>query len=67
MDGPENSHGSMRASDEKDRFETSAETSADTSLTNSAPKMTQFLSRKLLTWGVEERGVYLVSDFEFTT
>jgi len=62
MYDPENSHrhSSRKASDEKDLFEPSPDT------TNSAPKVTQFLSRKLLTWGVEGRGAYLVSDLEFT-
>ena len=51
----------MKASDEKDRIEPFP----DTTLTDSAPKVTQVLSRKLLTWSVEERGAYLVSDLEF--
>jgi len=63
MDYPANSHrdSSMKASDEKDRVEPFP----DTTLTDSAPKVTQVLSRKLLTWSVEERGAYLVSDLEF--
>lgn len=51
----------MKASDEKDRFERFP----DTTPTDSAPKVTQVLSRKLLTWGVEERGAYPVSALEF--
>jgi hypothetical protein len=62
MDDPANLHGSVKASDEKDPFESSAATTP----TDSAPKLTQFLSRKLLTWGVEERGACLVFDLEFT-
>jgi hypothetical protein len=64
MDDPANSHDPMRASDEKDRFGRSADT---TPTTNSAHKLTQFLSRKLSIWGVEEPGAYLSSlDLEFT-
>ena len=62
MDDPANLHGSMNASDEKYPFESSAATAP----TGSALKVTQFLSRKLLTWGVEERGACLVFDLEFT-
>ena len=62
MDDPANLHGSMNASDEKHPFESSAASAP----TDSTLKATQFLSRKLLTWGVEERGVCLILDLEFT-
>jgi hypothetical protein len=62
MDDSANSHGSMSASDKKNLFERSAATIP----TDSALNMTQILSRKLLTWGVEERGAYPVYDLEIT-
>ena len=52
----------MSASDEKHPFECSAATTP----TGSALKVTQVLSRKLLTWGVEERGAYSVYDLKIT-
>ena len=62
MDDSANMHSSMSASDKKYPLDPSAAITP----TGSALKVTQFLSRKLLTWGVEERGACLVFDLEFT-
>jgi hypothetical protein len=60
MEDPVNTLGSKKESNEKDLFK-DPETPTPAS---PAARVTQFLARKLLHWGVEERGehCYVISD-----
>jgi hypothetical protein len=55
-----NLRGSVKSFDEKNSFE---DTVAPTR-TTSAANLIRFLSQKLLTWGVEARGAYHISNAE---
>ena len=54
MEDPWNAPGLMRENDEKD----SLESNVNVTMEPPAPKLTQVLAKKLLTWGVEVRGAY---------
>jgi len=58
MEASGNARGSMQASNENDW----SDHPVTATPTNLAVKLTGFLSKKLLTWGVEERGAYFISD-----
>jgi hypothetical protein len=55
-----NVHGSVKSLDEKNSFEDIVAPTRTTSAAN----LIRFLSQKLLTWGVEARGVYHISNAE---
>jgi hypothetical protein len=57
MGDSENMRGSTKSSDEKNSLE-------DIAWTTSPANVTGFLSKKLLAWGVEERGAYRISTSE---
>jgi hypothetical protein len=60
MEDPVNSRIFVRGIGEKDAFEHTVTITIE----EPAPTLTQVLSKKLLTWGVEARGAYLFLRLE---